>query len=283
MSENQEQSSQATEAAPPPAAESAPAFVVPDAYKDRGWVEKVKSPDDLWKTLDNAQSLLGKRPAGIPAADAPDVEWEAFYKAARPESPDKYAFSDVEGLPEGFDVAPYKKQVSDIMWKRGIPQKVANEIWQDYVALEMGAVTRTQGELDKRYDETLTKVFGDKREASEKTAQELINTFVPEDLKANVLKLSDNPEAMVGVIALANEMNAKHQAELAAVRAEYGAEGKLPDGGQQVAAQDIGETVTKLAKLRLSAEAQDFTRPGHGKVMQEISELQAVVAKHYNK
>lgn len=279
MTEPQEQPSQATN---PPVSE-APAFVVPDAYKDRGWVEKVKSPDDLWKTLDNAQSLLGKRPAGIPANDAPQEEWDKFYQAARPESAEKYTLGDIEGLPEGVDLAPYKASAQKLMFEAGLTQRQADAMWKQYVALEVGAATSKQQESeadrDKRYDETVTKVFGDKKEQSEKIALDLINQYVPDELKDNVKALKDSPEAMVGMIALANQLHA----EMEKIKAEYGAEGKLPDGGTKVAAEDISETVAKLSKLRLSPEAQDFTKAGHAKVMNEIAELQAVVARHYNK
>ena len=44
-------------------------FSVPEAYKDAGWAQNIKSPDDLWGQFANAQSLIGKRPAGIPLAD----------------------------------------------------------------------------------------------------------------------------------------------------------------------------------------------------------------------
>lgn len=289
MTDQLEQPSQATDqvAAAQPAVSEPPAFVVPDAYKGKGWVEKVKSVDDLWKTVEANQKLIGARPAGIPANDAPQEEWDKFYQAARPESPDKYTLSDIDGVQPGEALTQVKASAQKLMFDAGLTPKQADTLWKAYATLEMGAATekngQTQEELDAKYSETLKATFGDKTGDAEKQAQEAINKYVPENLRANIIKLVDNPEAMVGVIALATEMETKHAAEMAAVRAEYGAEGKLPDGGQQVAAQDIGETVTKLAKLRLSAEAQDFTRPGHGKVMQEISELQAVVAKHYNK
>lgn len=275
MTDQLEQQSQVTDQQP----SQPPEFVVPDAYKGKGWVDKVKSPDDLWKTLDNAQSLLGKRPAGIPANDAPDAEWEAFYKVARPESADKYTFSDIEGIPEGMDLTPYKADAQKLMFEAGLTQRQADAMWKQYVGLEMGAVAKSQEGLDKRYDETITKAFGEKREASEKIAQDLINSYVPEELRSNVLKMTDNPEAMVGMIALANGLHA----EMQKIKAEYGAEGKLPDGGTPPAAADISETVAKLSKLRLSPEAQDFTKPGHKKAMDEIAALQAVVARHYNK
>lgn len=275
MTDQQDQQSQATDQSQ----QSAPEFVVPEAYKDRGWVEKVKSPDDLWKTLDNAQSLLGKRPAGIPANDAPQEEWDKFYQAARPEAPDKYTLGDIEGLPEGMDLAPFKTKAQGIMFKAGLTQRQADALWKDYIGSEIGAVKESAETLDKRYDETLSKVFGEKREASEKLAQDMINQFVPEDLRGNVKALASNPEAMVGMIALANSL---HE-QMEKVKAEYGAEGKLPNGGTQVSAEDISETVSKLSKLRLSPEAQDFTKPGHKAAMDEIALLQAKVARHYNK
>jgi len=279
MSEQQEQQSQVTPPlASPPSVPSnePPAFVVPDAYKDRGWVEKVKSPDDLWKTLDNAQSLLGKRPAGIPANDAPQEEWDAFFKVARPESPDKYALSEIEGLPQGIDLTPYKADAQKLMFEAGLTQRQADAMWKQYVGLEMGAVVKSQEGLDKRFDETLAKAFPEKADVAQKVAQDAINELVREDLRGSFV---DNPEGMVAMIELANG----YEAKMAKLRAEYGAEGKLPDGGQQVPAVDINEVVQKQAKLRVSAAAQDFTHPDHKKTMEEITALQAVVARHYNK
>jgi hypothetical protein len=63
-------------------------FSIPESYQDRGWAKDIKSQEDLWKLTDNAQSLIGKRPAGIPTADAPQEEWDKFYQAlGRPEQP----------------------------------------------------------------------------------------------------------------------------------------------------------------------------------------------------
>lgn len=273
MTDQLEQQSPATDQAPPQLQQSAPpAFVIPDAYKDRGWVEKVKSPDDLWKTLDNAQSLLGKRPAGIPTADAPDTEWEAFFKAARPESPDKYTLSEVEGISKDIDLAPYKQ----LLYEAALTPKQADIIWKKYAELEKAAAVRTQGELDKRFDEVAAKVLGDKLEAASTVAQEAIKTYVSEDLRTS---FANNPEGMVAMIELANG----YEAKLAAVRAEYGAEGKLPGGGEQVASVNIDDVVQKQAKLRVQLANMDFTKPEYKKIQEEIKALEPVIARHYNK
>jgi len=270
MTDQQEQQSPATNPSAPPA------FEIPEAYRDRGWVEKVKSPDDLWKTLDNAQSLLGKRPAGIPANDAPVEEWEKFKQAARGE----YVFSDIEGVPEGMDLAPVKEVAKKLMHDAGVPPKIADELFKQYMALDIEGGKQKQESLDKRYDELATKVLGEKQADFEKAALEVLNTHVDEDLRKSFV---DNPDGMIAYIQSINKLQEKHNAELAAVRAEYGAEGKLPNGGERPPAEDISEIVSKLSKLRLSPEAQDFTKPGHKKAMDEIAALQATVARHYNK
>lgn len=280
MTEQLEQPSPATAPnTPPPSAPPSsepPAFSVPDAYKDRAWVQKVKSVDDLWKTVEANQKLIGSRPAGIPANDAPQEEWDKFYQAARPESPDKYALGDIEGLPEGLDLAPYKADAQKLMYEAGLTQRQADALWKQYVGLEVGAVAKSQADLDKRFDEVAAKVLGDKKDAAFTVAQDAIKTYVSEELRTS---FANNPDGMIALIELANG----YEAKLAEIRAEYGVEGKLPDGGTQAAPVDIGETVAKLSKLRLSPEAQDFTKPGHKKAMDEIAALQAVVARHYNK
>lgn len=281
MTDQLEQTSPATAPASSPPSE--PAFVVPDAYKGKGWVEKVKSPDDLWKTLDNAQSLLGKRPAGIPANDAPDAEWQAFYKAARPESADKYTLSDIDGIdPTTPEIAAVKKNAQAMMYEAGLTPKQADALWKQYLSGEIKGAEAKEAELDKRFDEVAAKVLGDKLTAAQTAAQEAINTYVSEELRTSFV---ENPEGMVAMIELANGYEGKlaeKNAEIEKIKAEYGVEGKLPSG-EATSATNINDTVTKLAQLRLSPEARDFTKPGHAKVMAEITELQGIVARHYNK
>ena len=279
MTDQLEQTSQATAPASSPPSE--PAFVVPDAYKGKGWVEKVKSPDDLWKTLDNAQSLLGKRPAGIPANDAPDAEWQAFYKAARPESADKYTLSDIDGI-DATEIAAVKKNAQAMMYEAGLTPKQADALWKQYLSDKIKDAEAKEAELDKRFDEIAAKVLGDKLTAAQPVAQEAIKTYVSEELRTSFVQ---NPEGMVAMIQLSNGYEGKlaeKNAEIDKIKAEYGVEGKLPSG-EATLATNINDTVTKLAQLRLSPEARDFTKPGHAKVMAEITELQGIVARHYNK
>ena len=36
-------------------------FTIPETYKDKSWTKNIKSQEDLFKSYDNAQSLIGKK------------------------------------------------------------------------------------------------------------------------------------------------------------------------------------------------------------------------------
>ncbi len=267
---------------------SPPSFSVPEAYKDRPWVEKVKSYDDLWKTLDNAQALIGKRPAGIPAADAPKEEWDKFYTVlGRPESADKYDLKDIEGLPKGVDFSPFRAKAAGIAHTLGLNQKQAEQLWQYYLTEEMAAVnaakeasTEAQKALDAEFDKITKEYFGEGFDAASKRAQETVAKLVPEGLRCAYAELADKPKALAAIVALTEAMNA----EMEKLRKEYGAEGGLPGGdGAGAGGQSIEDARKELAKLRASQEAKDFTHPENKKTMKRIEELSALVQEHLKK
>lgn len=282
--ENQAPSQPVQQAAPESV--SQPSFAVPEPYQSKDWAKGIKSVDDLWKLTDNAQSLIGKRPAGIPAADAPDAEWDKFYAAlGRPESPDKYQFGDVEGLPEWYDVGSIKQKAAQILHEAGIPQKQADKIFQKFIKAELEAVGKTkesweakQKELDAEFDKLVSETFGDKYDQAAKAAQDLIVKYVPENMRGVYEEISQNPKALTAVIAALNGANN----EISEIKRKYGAEDKL-NSGTQTAGVSIDDTRKELAQLRASQAARDFTHPDHKKTMARVDELQGMVQRHYNK
>jgi hypothetical protein len=270
-----------------PSQQSQPSsFAVPETYATKDWAKGIKTADDLWKLTDNAQSLIGKRPAGVPAPDAPDAEWDKFYAAAgRPEKADGYKLSDVEGLPEGLDLAPYKEKASSILHGAGLNQKQADKVWQMFIKAEMESangnsakITENQAAIDKEFDAVVKEHFGDKYDEVSKTALDFVNKHVPEGLRAAYSGISDNPKALAAMMAA---MNAAHN-EIEKVKKEYGVEGKITSGDQS-AANNIDDVRKELAQLRTSKEAKDFLNPEHKKTMARIKELEPVVASYYNK
>jgi len=103
-------------------------FNIPDAYKDKPWVQKIKGQDDLWKQLDHTQSLIGKKHV-VPDFDkATPEELEAFFSNVRPSDKDKYAetldFGEIDDDSKGF--------FTDLLHKSAVPPKLANEMIKAY-------------------------------------------------------------------------------------------------------------------------------------------------------
>jgi hypothetical protein len=88
-----------------PPAEAPPAenIAIPEAYKERGWANKeFKSQDDLFKEIDELQSLKGKKSLPFDFENATEEQIEAHLSTTRPENFDSYnwgeegSFSDTE-------------------------------------------------------------------------------------------------------------------------------------------------------------------------------------------
>ena len=263
----------------PVSAPEASSFSVPDAYADKGWTEKVKSTDDLWKTTANLQEMIGKRPAGIPSADSSDADWDNFYKAAgRPEEA-KYEFTDPEGLPEDFDTAGFKQSANEILHSAGLSQKQAEKVYNAYMALELKGSADKEAALDEKFDALTKEHLGDGYEAAQQATLDAVNRFAPQSLKNSLSALSVHPEALAAVVATINGQ----QLEIDKVRKEYGAEGTISSGNQVGSGGDINETRNNLAELRTSIAARDFSHPDHSKTMEQVKQLTGVVDRHYAK
>lgn len=260
-----------------PSQSPAESFAIPEAYKDRSWATSLKSNDDLWKLTDNAQSLIGKRPAGIPAKDAPDEEWQKFYNSARPAKAEDYKFTDVEGLPEGFDASPYKQKAASILHEAGLTERQAQKVWDSYIKSELEAAGKSRADreaqdkaLDAEFDKLTGDIFGDKYEESAKLAQDLIAKHVPAELVSSYSELANNPKAMVAVIKALDGA----QREISELHKKYGVEGSLPSGnGSSQGGESLDSVRTELAKLRVSPAARDFTNPEHKATMEKIDML----------
>jgi hypothetical protein len=192
-----------------------------------------------------------------------------------PEKPDGYTLGDIEGVPDGMDLAPFKQQAQELMHKAGLTPRQADALWKEYIGAELAATGKAQADADKAYIELTTKHFGDKLSEVESVAQEAIKAFVPEELRG---ALSAAPaEALVAMQALAS--NAK--AEIDRIRKEYGAEGKLPSG-QAAPAASIDEQRKELAALRSSKDATDPTSPKYKETRVKIEEMSASVRRALN-
>lgn len=270
-----------------PASQATGSFSVPEQYASLRWAQSIKSSDDLWAQMANAQSLIGKRPGGIPAQDAGDEEWAKFYQAwGRPEAADKYALeSNFEGLPEGLDTAQYEQMAKQIAFDLGLNSKQAQQLWASYMKYELEGYNKNLAKhkdqtasLDKQFDEIAAKIWGDKFDEVSRRSVDFISSSVPDDLKPYVSGIIENPQALAVMVALSDHA----QKEISAIKQKYGAEDGLKSGAQ-THGMSQQEVIKKLTEANLKAKSADPFSQDRKAAEDEAQTLRALLAKMVNK
>lgn len=104
-------------------------FNIPDAYKEKNWASKVKSQDDLWKMLDNSQSLIGKKSVVPDFATAKPEEIQTYFESLRPKDKTAYKFDDA--IPD-----EQKAELVDLLYNSNISDKQAELLLKNYNSLQ---------------------------------------------------------------------------------------------------------------------------------------------------
>lgn len=216
-----------------------PEFSVPEAYKEKGWTQNIKSQDDVWKMLDNAQGQIGKK-AVVPDFDkATPKEIDDYIAQLRPQDKAVYKFSD--DMPE-----EQKTAYADMLHEIGIPAYQANKLIEKYQSMEAASVAKLYdkdefiGELKKSFGNEYEKVSGE-------TAKLLAANLNADD-KALLEKL---PNPALGLIyrAVAN-LNKAYGAS------ESGSAANVP---AQVSAVNVEEQAAKLRNDIISLSKRQHT------------------------
>lgn len=252
-----------------PQAPAAPAaavtFAIPDAYKDKSYLKGVDSQDKLFAMLDGAQNLIGKRPAGIPAQDASQEEWDKFYEAAgRPKEAKEYVF-------DGADKADPKflPKVQAAMHKAGLNSSQAKVVYTEVnnalmeMAKEQGINAQQQ---DTDFEALAAKTFGADRDKVLSTSKALLEKFVPADMKGELGKLSnENLIIMAGVL---NNLSKT-----------YIKEDGAPGSGPTTTGMTPADISNKARALMLDPAYSDPFKPNHAAVKKQVDDLYALLRK----
>lgn len=183
--------------------QSAPEFSVPTEYQEKGWAKNIHSEADLWKTLDNAQGLIGRKTIGIPDFDnAKAEEVSEYYSHTRPSQPTDYeldaAFSDEErtGLQNVFYNNGLTKQQA-----KAVMDHIQNEIVKDNE--QTFGEEGLKAELQKRFGENWEKEIVPIKDA-------LNSVLTPEQAESLNENLSN--EAVGALFALTKAIMTKYGA-----------------------------------------------------------------------
>lgn len=171
-----------------PAAPDQAEFTLPDEYKDKSWASKVKSQDDLYKQLDNLNSLVGKKVVIPDHATATPQELETFYSSLRPKEKTDYKFS--EDTPDEL-----KATYSDWAYEAGL-----SPLQLEKLAAKLNETSKAKYESDRSvegFEGILKESFGDSYKATGAEAHKVLMKNLNETDKAVLDKLPNDVAGMV--------------------------------------------------------------------------------------
>lgn len=183
---NTDVSAPGAETQPVEPADNTGGFFVPDAYKNEGWTRNLKSYDDLWKTSDNAQKMIGRKTIGIPDEKSTDQEIADFYSKLRPGKAEDY---NIEL--EGDD----KELFEELFYENGISARQAKALVDGYKE----SIEKAKAPMfsEEGYKRTMSERFGDKAEAKIKSVVDFVNR---EGSKEDKALLNAMPNNVLGIV-----------------------------------------------------------------------------------
>lgn len=189
-------------AEPPKGTPPAGLEFIPESFRESSWAKKYTSPDDLWKGIDNMAKLVGQKEIvnvqgiQVPGENATPEEVNAFYSSlGRPESAEKYEFSEDIQLHEGLDLAAEKKGISEIAFNLGLNQKQTDGLMQVYSKMRNDLFQESQAKVKETFDKAIVTAFGPDYKESLALAKRgakamgIATTLDEEGLSANPLVL----------------------------------------------------------------------------------------------
>lgn len=261
----------------PPA--TPPAFVVPDAYKDRPYVKGIDSPDKLWVMLDGAQDLIGKRPAGIPAPDAAQAEWDKFYEATgRPKTAAEYKFDygkNADGTDKGAPDVKWEASIKDMMYKHGLTSKQAVSLQKDFDGIVANVLKEKNIQVAQEnadFTKISTEMFGAERDNVLANGKALLTEHVKDPrLVAAMAKLPN--DALMVLAATMKSFSDKYIKSPGAPGTPPGAPGTGAGGGGKA------EMMAEARRLMTTPEYSNSMHPDNTKVLQRVNQLYIDAAK----
>lgn len=250
------------------------AEAIPPEHRDKPFF-KDKSFGDVITEHVNLQSLMGQRPAGIPAENASDEEWGKFLGAIKPKSVDEYGFPETEFSKAGKRDANYETAIRTMANEIAVPKrqfpKFVEMIEQHLTNADTAGTTQTEeqkatretefeGLMDKAYPQ-------DKQAVIDRTKKLMVESVDPamKEKVGEVLKEVSN-ETLFVLTAVLDGVYKKHIAE------------DGPPGSIDNPSGDAASLMAEMQKIQASPEYSDFRHPGHDAAKARVPELANQIA-----
>lgn len=268
-----------------------PTFSIPEEYREKPFIKNILGSQDpngeLFKQFENLQTMLGKKPKGVPADDAADEEWQQYYESIRPKDKAEYDIPLLEAGEGASDIDKkiiehlnaqrddkFLEGVRDILHSEGLTKKQATNIAKKYdqallslVKADVQKNIEAQEALNKEFDTYAAEVLGTTDVASAVTkAREALAPLLSEKAKPLLEQLTDNKAAVI-LLDIGNQ-----------VRKTYLKEDSKPIGAN-AATSTVESQREHARKLMNSPEYLDPTHTRHEAVKREINEIYASISK----
>lgn len=193
-----------------------PDFIVPEAYKEKPWAAKIKSPDDLWKQVEGLQSVVGKKHLTPDFTTATPEEVENYFKEIRPKDKADYKLPD-------NTTEQMKNTQAEMFYDSGLNVYQAEKLAKRYREHEDGVIREMTDRT--KFSEMLKTTHGDQTtkviDLVNRSAE--INLGVDSEEYKSIYRLPN--QSLVGIYTLVNKILAQHGIT------EIGAAGGTGGGG----------------------------------------------------
>ena len=247
----------------PPGDKGADGFAIPDTYKDKPYLQNVKSNDDLYKLLDGSQQAIGKK-VNFPSDQSTDEERLNFNRSAgMPEKAEEYVFEKTGEKEREVDV---DNKFKEIFHKWGISGRSATGIQKDVEAL-VAETMKLKGEADDTaFNELSSKILGDKADEILASSKKIIEANIPQELIEPFKNLSNSALVITSTV-------------IENIRKKYINEDTITEGDTHVAGQGKEELQKQSDNLMNHPSYKDAMHVDHKKTNDQIKDISQQLAK----
>lgn len=242
--------------------------IVPEPYKEKPYMQKIKDVDGLFKAFDNAQTLIGKRGLQVPGEGSSESEWNDFYNAiGRPSDASGYQVNMPDNLPKELVADQAELDgFKGIAHKLGLTQKQVEGLVQFDIERQTQAyqqmnnkVSSTQSELDAEFEQLAQKTFGSNRDAVLDNAGKLISKFAPKEFADDIRSLDNKSLTILASV-------------LDGVTREYINEDDTRGGGSNISGQQAQDLLAEAHEIMKSEAFRNPFDVGHDAAHRKVRE-----------
>ena len=244
------------------------ATAIPPEYREKPYFKNIKDFTGMVKEFDNLQTLMGKRPAGIPSDNASDAERDKFYSAFRPGKAEEYELPETEFSKKNGRTPDAVKKMQEVFHNAGLSKYQAGKLTEAYesmVADAQASEAAGRQKLEQEFQTEFDKTFGDRGPEVQKTVKGLMDKFIPQHMKPYVANMPNE-----ALLVLTATLNGVYEQYIKEDGTSF--EGRRPGGA------DVAELQQEARTLMQSEAYKDFRHAQHDATKTKVQELYRQIA-----